>query len=69
MNHEIEAIILTVIDLVCTKWHISDCHVKEIIGIICLLKTFDLNIGIRIEQLCNSAADAVQFHTIKFGLV
>lgn len=31
MNHEIVAIILTVIDLVCTKWHISDCHVKEII--------------------------------------
>ena len=69
MDHEIVAIILTVIDLVCTKWHISDRYVKEIIGIICLLKTFDLDIGIWIEQLCNSAADAVQFHTIEFGLI
>ena len=69
MDHEIVAIILTVIDLVCTKWHISNRHIKKIIRIICLLKTFDLNIGIWIEQLCNSTADTVQFHTIEFGLI
>ena len=69
MNHKIVAVILSVIDLICTEWHISDCHVKEIIGIIRLLKAFDLDIGIWIEKLSNSATDAVQFHSIEFGLV
>ena len=31
-----------------TEWHVSDCHIKEIIGIVRLFKACDLHIGIRV---------------------
>ena len=65
-SHQIIAVILPVIHFISSKWHISDCHIEEIIRIICLLKTFNLDIGIWVKQFCNSTADTVQFHTIEF---
>ena len=68
MNHEVISIILTVIHLIGTKRYISDCHIKKIIWIIGLFKSFDLDIGIRIQQHPNSSADAVKFHAIQIRL-
>lgn len=39
-------VILLVCHLVLSKWHISDCHIKEIVRIICLFKACDFNVSI-----------------------
>ena len=62
-------VILAVIHFIGTKRDISDCHIKEVIGIIGLFKSFDLDICVWIKQFCDSSADAVQFHSIKPGLL
>ena len=34
--------------LVLTKWHVSNCNIKEIVWIICLFKSCNFHIGIRV---------------------
>ena len=41
-------IIGAVCHLILTERHISDCHIKEIIGIVRLFKASDFHIGIRV---------------------
>ena len=62
---EIQLIVIFVSDLVITERDIADNHVKAVIIEICLLKALDLNTLIRIELLCNSAADTVQLHAVQ----
>ena len=69
MDHKIILVILAVIHFIGTKRDISDCHIKKVIGIIGLFKSFDLDISVRIKQFCDPAADAIQFHSIKPGLL
>ena len=65
MDHKIILVILAVIHFIGTKRDIPDCHIKKVIGISGLFKSFDLDISVRIKQFCDPAADAVQFHSIK----
>ena len=48
MYEEVMLIVGSVCHLVLTERHVSDCHIKEIIGIVRLFKACDLHIGIRV---------------------
>ena len=62
-------IVGSVSHLVLTKRHVPNCHIKEIIGIVCLFKACDLHIGIRVKLPCDSSGNSVQLHTIKPALL
>ena len=48
VDKKILLVILLIRHLILSEWHISYCHIKEIVRIIRLFKSCDFNVGIRI---------------------
>ena len=48
--------------------NIADCHIKKAVGKIRILKPLYAYIRFLIKLLCDSAADAVQFHTVNVAV-
>ena len=65
MYQEIVFIILFIGYLVLSEWHVADCNIKEIIGIIRFFKTCDFNIHFRIKLLCYPSGNPIKLHSIK----
>ena len=55
VDTEVILVVLWIKNLIITKWHISDNHIKEVIRISGILKSCDADIGILIKLLCNSS--------------
>ncbi len=59
--------ITAVRDTVTPKWHIPNGYVKKAIREGCFFIAFYLDVGIRIQELCNPAADTVNFYPVQPG--
>ena len=65
MNTEVVLVILRVIYLIISKGYISNCHIKEVIRILCLLKSTHFYMGFLIKLSCNSSRNIIQLHTVQ----
>ena len=65
MNTEVVLVILWVIYLIVPKGYISNCHIKEVIRILCLLKSTHFYMGFLIKLSCNSSRYIIKLHTIQ----
>ena len=66
MNEKLLPIIAPVCQLITSKRNVSNSRIKKTVRELRFFKSTDGNIGFRIKELCNSAGNAVQFHTIHF---
>ena len=61
---KLHRIVLAVIQLEISKWHISNDSIKEVILIIYRLKSCNSDIRFRIQQPRNTTTDIILFHAI-----
>ena len=61
-------IVPLIADLKLSERDITDCHIKKAVGKIRILKALYADVRFLIKLLCNSAADAVQFHTVNVAV-
>ena len=65
MDQEVILIILLICHLILSERHVTHCHIKKVIGIICFFKTCDFNIRFRIKLLCYPSGNPIKLHSIK----
>ncbi|MPN05271.1 hypothetical protein SDC9_152521 [bioreactor metagenome] len=58
-------VIALIRDTIIAKRHIANRHIEEVIWIIRRFESLNGNLGFGIEQLCDSASNAVQLHTVE----
>ena len=68
MDGEAQLIVFWVIHLILPERDISDGKVKEVLREARILISGDMNPGIGVKQLRNAPADAIQLHSVKFGI-
>ena len=62
-------IVLLIKNSYITERHITDRHIKTALSELAVFKTADLNIGLRIELLCNTSGQAVKFNARDLRLI
>ena len=64
VDQKVIFIIRSVIYLILSERHISNCRIEKVIGKVCFFIAPDLDMGFRIKLLCDPPAESVQFHAI-----
>ena len=69
MDREIQLIISRIGNLILSEGDIPNRNIEEIVLKSCFFKTANLDIGIRIELICNPTGDTVKLNTIELTVL
>ena len=69
MNKEVVLIILLIHDLEVTERHVTDCHIEEAIGEMCLFISANRYSVFLIELSCNSARKTIKLYAVNLAIL
>ena len=67
VNEKVVSVIPLILHLELPERDISDCDIKEAVGVCSVFKPRDRNILLLIQLLCNTTGEAVKLHAVKSG--